>query len=145
MISDVYPLTPMQMGMLFHSLLDKESTAYFEHFLFILKGEVDCHLLEKSFNALIERYDILRTIFHLEDKDQPLQIVLKQRKSKVYFENIDHLNREEQEQYVQDFMAKDKKRGFDLTRDMLMRLSLLKTGKDSYKLIWSFHHILMDG
>jgi amino acid adenylation domain-containing protein/non-ribosomal peptide synthase protein (TIGR01720 family) len=145
MISDVYKLTPMQLGMLFHSLLDKESTAYFEHFLFSLKGEVDYHLLEKSFNALIERYDILRTIFHIEDKDQPLQIVLKQRKSKVYFKNIDHLSREEQEQYVQDFMAKDKKRGFDLTRDMLMRLSLLKTGKDSYKLIWSFHHILMDG
>jgi iturin family lipopeptide synthetase B len=145
MISDVYRMTPMQMGMLFHSLLDKESTAYFEHFLFSLKGEIDCHLLEKSFNALIERYDILRTIFHIEDKDQPLQIVLKQRKSKVYFKNIDHLSREEQGQYVQDFMAKDKKRGFDLTRDMLMRLSLLKTGKYSYKLIWSFHHILMDG
>ena len=145
MISDVYRLTPMQMGMLFHSLMDKESTAYFEHFLFSLKGEIDCNLLEKSFNALIERYDILRTIFHIEDKDQPLQIVLKQRKSKVYFKNIDHLNQEEQEQYVQDFMAKDKKRGFDLTRDMLMRLSLLKTGEYYYKLVWSFHHILMDG
>jgi hypothetical protein len=145
MISDVYRLTPMQMGMLFHSLMDKESNAYFEQVLFSLKGEIDCHLLEKSFNALIERYDILRTIFHIDDKDQPLQIVLKQRKSKVHFENIDHLSEEEQEQYVKDFMIKDREKGFDLTRDMLMRLSLLKTGKYYYKLIWSFHHILMDG
>ncbi|UCH93478.1 MAG: AMP-binding protein, partial [Candidatus Aminicenantes bacterium] len=145
MISDVYRLTPMQMGMLFHSLMDKESSAYFEQSLFSLKGEIDSYLLEKSFNALIERYDILRTIFRVDDKDQPLQIVLKQRKSKVHFENIDHLSEVRQEQYVKDFMIKDREKGFDLTRDMLMRLSLFKTGKYSYKLIWSFHHILMDG
>ncbi|MGD2088937.1 MAG: non-ribosomal peptide synthase/polyketide synthase [Candidatus Aminicenantes bacterium] len=145
MISDVYKLTPMQLGMLFHSLVDKESNAYFEQVVFSLKGEIDIRILEKSFNAIIERYDILRTIFHLEDKDQPLQIVLKHRKTKVHFNNIDHLSKQEQQQYLHDFMAKDKKKGFDLTRDMLMRLSLFKTGKYSYKLIWSFHHILMDG
>jgi hypothetical protein len=47
--------------------------------------------------------------------------------------------------YLEEFVKNDKERGFDLTRDILTRVSLFKTAPETYTLVWSFHHILMDG
>jgi len=144
-LQDVYKLSPMQEGMLFHSLLDEGTNPYFEQTLFHIKGEIDYLLLEKSFNLLIRRYDILRTIFRYENLKQPLQILLRERHLKIYFENISQLNKEKKETYLEEFKRKDRKRKFDLSTDLLMRISLFRTGRDSYRLLWSSHHIIMDG
>jgi amino acid adenylation domain-containing protein len=93
----------------------------------------------------VERYDILRTLFYYEQVDQPLQIVLKHRAANIYFEDIGHLNQETKNQYLKEFHLKDRKRGFDLSTDMLIRVSLLKTGETAYQVVWTFQHILMDG
>ncbi|WP_263973429.1 condensation domain-containing protein, partial [Clostridium botulinum] len=66
-IKNIYSLTPMQMGMLFHALKDEESSSYFEQSIFTLKGEIDLNIFERSFNKVIERYDILRTVFVYEN------------------------------------------------------------------------------
>jgi amino acid adenylation domain-containing protein/non-ribosomal peptide synthase protein (TIGR01720 family) len=143
----IYPLSPMQSGMLYHSL-SKESKDVDPHFtqgLFSIRGKIEKSLFEKSYNKLIERYDILRTVFVYKELNEPLQVVLKERKAVVYYENIDHLNREEKKTFLEDFMHKDEERGLNPAKDILMRVALFKTGNESYKLLWSFHHILMDG
>ncbi|MCP5107673.1 MAG: AMP-binding protein, partial [bacterium] len=145
MISDVYKLAPMQAGMLFHALMEEGSTAYFEQTAVSVKGDIDSDLVEKSFNFLVERYDILRTIFHYETGKEPVQVVLKQRKCKLRFEEITHLSDAEQGRYMETFRLEERERGFDLKKDMLMKLALFRTGSDTYKFYWSFHHILMDG
>ncbi|RIE00303.1 hypothetical protein D3H35_29355 [Cohnella faecalis] len=86
-IKDIYPLTPMQQGMYFHSLKDKDSGTYFDQVCFDIEGNLDTALLEQSINKLIERHDILRTIFSNKSK-QVLQIVWKERPLKVFFENL---------------------------------------------------------
>jgi surfactin family lipopeptide synthetase A len=144
-IQDVYNLSPMQEGMLFHWLMNKESHAYIEQTVFSLKGDLDPVLLEKSFIALIERYDILRTVFRFEKVKQPVQFVLKTRNFKMGFRDISHLTDAEKETTIEQFIEDDKKRGFDLTRDMLMRVFLFRTGRETYRLLWNFHHTLMDG
>jgi amino acid adenylation domain-containing protein/thioester reductase-like protein/non-ribosomal peptide synthase protein (TIGR01720 family) len=142
----IYPLSPMQSGMLYHSIKDKESTAYFEQNVIRLYGDVEPSILESSLNQLIERYDILRTIFVYNQLVEPLQIVLKHRKARLYYyEDISHLNEKQQEKYLNEFRKKDQKRSFDITRDLLIRFSLFKTGMNKYILVLSFHHILMDG
>ncbi len=78
-ISKIYGLSPMQEGMLFHSLMDSASSAYFEQLTFTLTGELDIGLLEKSFNHLIKRYDIFRTVFLYEKLKSPRQVVLNER------------------------------------------------------------------
>ncbi|KAF6578836.1 hypothetical protein H6F38_36740, partial [Paenibacillus sp. EKM208P] len=50
-----------------------------------------------------------------------------------------------QEQYIEEFTRRDQQRGFDLAKDALMRVSILRTSDDSYHFVWSFHHIIMDG
>ncbi|UCH96475.1 MAG: amino acid adenylation domain-containing protein, partial [Candidatus Aminicenantes bacterium] len=140
-----YPLSPMQSGMLFHFLKSQQSNPYIEQTTFTLIGEIKKSLLERSFNILIERYDILRTVFVYQDLEEPLQIVLKNRKIQVYDEDIAHKSEDEIDDYLEKSMKKEREKGFDLSRDLLMKLSLFRTGSKTYKLTWTFHHILMDG
>lgn len=144
-IQDIYRLTPMQAGMFYHSLRDKKTFAYFEQFEFTLRGEVEALHLHTGFEKLVARYDILRTVFVYEELPEPLQVVLQDRDTQIHYEDIGYLSEQEKVKYLENFKAEDKKRRFNLSGDLLMRISLLKTDENLYKLIWSFHHILMDG
>lgn len=144
-IKNMYPLTPMQEGMLFHSLLEKNDKAYFQQAIFNINGSLDIELFNESFNALLERYDILRTVFISEQVEQPLQVVLKERKMTVEFQDLSSMDRVSQNSCIEDYAKKDMEKGFDLSKDVLMRVSLLKLGINVHKVIWSFHHIIMDG
>ncbi|TGV30039.1 non-ribosomal peptide synthetase, partial [Mesorhizobium sp. M00.F.Ca.ET.186.01.1.1] len=144
-VDNIYPLTPMQEGMLFHSLLDEGSESYFEQMRFTIKGLIDPAILEQSLNALIERHDILRTVFLLEKVQKPRQIVLRERKTKVQVLDITHLSEEEQAACLEDFAQKDRQTSFDLAKDVLIRLTLVRTSADTHTLFWSHHHILLDG
>lgn len=151
-IAGVCNLTPMQEGMLFHSYLNPESTAYFEQFACTVTGQLDVGLLERSFNALIDKYDVLRLNFLHENMKNPKQIIFKKRSMSVLYEDISQMDKAEQEQYIQRFIQADQKKGFDLAKDMLLRAAVLQTDQQidqqaghRYKLIWSYHHIIMDG
>ncbi|MDN5217524.1 amino acid adenylation domain-containing protein [Fulvivirgaceae bacterium BMA12] len=145
-IEDIYRLSPTQEGLLFHTLYDQSSAIYFEQLTYRLNGPLNPELLEKSLNQLIMRYDILRTVILYKDVDHPLQLVLKTRKANFYYRDLRELkDAKEQEVWIKQFKNKDKARAFDLTRDSLMRVALLQLDNDSYEIIWSYHHILMDG
>ncbi|HLP60854.1 MAG TPA: amino acid adenylation domain-containing protein, partial [Candidatus Deferrimicrobium sp.] len=144
-IQSIYPLSPMQSGMLFHWLKDKKSPAYFEQTEIYFRGEIQPSLFEDALNIIVARYDILRTIFTHEGLAEPLQIVLKQRKTPLRFQDISHLNEADQEKFLAENRTKDREQGFDLTRDMLTRFSLFKTGDRTHIFMWTFHHTLLDG
>jgi amino acid adenylation domain-containing protein/non-ribosomal peptide synthase protein (TIGR01720 family) len=144
-IQHIHPLSPMQSGMLYHWLKDQRDHAYFEQVVLKIDGEIHGQQLENSVNRLVERHDILRTLFFYDGLEHPLQIVLKERKPVLYYEDISHLSEAEGKLHLEKFKEKDKERGFDLTVDRLMRFSLFRTGPGLYRLVWSFHHIIMDG
>ncbi|MFE4201638.1 gramicidin S non-ribosomal peptide synthetase GrsB [Aneurinibacillus aneurinilyticus] len=144
-VQDMYRLTPMQEGMLFHALLDKEKNAHLVQMSIAIEGTVDVELLSKSLNVLIDRYDVFRTTFLHEKIKQPLQVVLKERPVQLQFKNISSLDEEKKEQVIRQYKYQDEETVFDLTKDHLMRVAIFQTGKVNYQMIWSFHHILMDG
>ena len=148
-VKNIYGLTPMQEGMLFHALMDRESSAYFEQTVLTLKGDLRLDIFDESFKKLVDRYDILRTVFVYEGVEKPRQVVLRDRETKVYYEDLTNIGEQGEstqiESLVQAYAEKDRNKGFDLNEDVLIRISLLKTACDEYKVIWSFHHILMDG
>lgn len=144
-IQKIYPLSPMQEGILFHSLLDADSQVYFEQAVLSIDGEFDKNIFEKSFNLLVDRYDILRTTIVYDGIKRPRQVVLKEYPVSISFEEITNLSEEEKEEYIEEFKQKDRSKGFDFKNDRLIRISLIKINDRSYKIIWSFHHILMDG
>lgn len=140
-----YPLSPMQEGMLFASLLQETSSVYIEQITLFLCGRVDRSLLQESFRKVIQRYDALRTAFVYENLQKPRQVVLKERRFDLDFGDVSHLGEAERECRLEGIRRADRERGFDLARDPLLRAALIKTGDGSYQLLWSFHHIILDG
>ncbi|HLP58043.1 MAG TPA: amino acid adenylation domain-containing protein, partial [Candidatus Deferrimicrobium sp.] len=142
-LEDIYTLTPMQEGMLFHALIDEKSSSYFEQTSYRLEGELNIALVEKSLNELFKRHDILRTAFVHKESERRVQVVLCDRTVDFYYEDISKI--EEKENFVHEFKIQDKARSFDLSKETLMRVGILKLGNSEYEFTWSFHHILMDG
>jgi amino acid adenylation domain-containing protein/non-ribosomal peptide synthase protein (TIGR01720 family) len=137
----------MQAGMLYHSLKDQgsRSQVYCVPTLFTIKGTIETTWLEQCIQQLIDRYDALRTIFLHQEFDEPVQVVLKERTFKLHYRDISPVDPGEARQYITRYIAQEKKTGFDLARDLLLRISLFKTGPDSYELVFTVHHIIMDG
>lgn len=145
-IDDVYPLSPMQEGMLFHTLVDPESEQYFEQITCNINGPLDIIALRKSLAALIRRYDTLRTIFLHGDYAHPLQVVLKECDADFTFIDVrQECENGSKEESIRKYQQRDRSKKFDVTRDVLTRLSVLHTGNETFTLIWSHHHIIMDG
>lgn len=127
-IKDIYPLSPMQESLLFHSLYE-QGDVYFEQMIFSIEGKLDIGALERSLNQVISRYDILRTIFIYDKINKPRQVVLKERKLKIDEVDISGCSTDEQNRHIQEFAEADRRRSFDLSRDLLLRLTVIRRGK----------------
>jgi tyrocidine synthetase-3 len=144
-IQKMYELTPLQKGMLYHSILDESSSVYFEQFDLYLNGHLEVPYLERSLQEIINKYDVLRTVFIYKELKDPLQVVLKQRKAEFHYEDLTGLNTPEQERYLENLKTSVRNQGFDLSKDVLFRLDIIQMSPESYRMLWHFHHILMDG
>jgi amino acid adenylation domain-containing protein len=144
-VQDMYYLSPMQEGMLFHTVLHPGQSFYIEQISMQVKGSLRKDLLEQSLNVIVDRYDIFRTVFVHEKMKRPVQVVLKQRTFKVEEVDLSALSSEQQEQYIQTYKQQDKEKGFDLSKDISMRTTVFNKGQDNYEWVWSYHHILLDG
>ncbi|SDH29118.1 non-ribosomal peptide synthetase [Chitinophaga filiformis] len=143
-IEDIYPLSPLQAGMLFLAGVQTED-AYYRQVYYSLKGQLQEKFVEKSLQGLFVRHDILRTAFSENLTDTPLQIVLKNRKPFFKFIDLSDSEPAAQRSYVDAYRASDKSRGFRLDKDVLMRMTVFKLSDSEFDIVWSYHHILMDG
>ena len=144
-ISSIYPLSPMQQGMLFHSLYAPESRVYFEQMTLNLRGNINVATFEKAWQKIVDRHSILRTFFVWENRHTSLQIVLKE--INLPWINLDwrELSHLCQKQQLKQLLQTQKEQGFNLSQAPLMRCTLVRLGEDNYNFIWNHHHILMDG
>ncbi|RAJ26890.1 non-ribosomal peptide synthase protein (TIGR01720 family)/amino acid adenylation domain-containing protein [Pedobacter cryoconitis] len=145
-IEDVCPLSPMQEGMLFHYLLNPDTENYFEQMTVKIKGSLQVSVVQQTMDALLERYGALRTIFLQEGFSRALQLVLKQQQIVVQYNDVEEACAANgKDEMILFYRLQEREQKFDLSKDALIRLCILKTGKDEYELIWSHHHIIMDG
>ncbi|MGF1487764.1 MAG: amino acid adenylation domain-containing protein, partial [Prochloraceae cyanobacterium] len=144
-IASIYPLSPTQQGMLFHSLYAPESGVYFQQISLSLNGKIDVDAFCVAWQKVVERHSVLRTFFVWENRQAPLQVILKQ--VNLPWTNLDWqgFSATEQQQQLSDLLLGQRKRGFQFECAPLMACTLIKLSDDSYKFIWSFHHILIDG
>lgn len=144
-IEDIYPLSPLQQGMLFHTVYDTESEIYFEQLSCALRGALNIDALRRAWQSVLDRHTILRTAFFWERRDKPLQVV--RRKALLPWEQLDWrgLSGNEQQERFDAFLEIDRGRGFELSKAPLMRVALIQLAEETYYLVWSHHHILLDG
>src|SRR5215469_13797637 len=74
-IEDIYPLSPLQQGLLFHTLYAPGSGVYVEQFVCRVRGALDAQAFVAAFRQVIARHPALRTAYRWKDLDQPLQVV----------------------------------------------------------------------
>ncbi|MEM6406469.1 MAG: amino acid adenylation domain-containing protein, partial [Pseudomonadota bacterium] len=134
-IEAIYPLSPMQQGMLFHSLYAPDTGAYITQLSLQLTGELHPAHLQQAWQALIDRHPILRTAFDTSGP-QPLQIVLQH--ASLPFEQCGQYG-----QYGRTAVRPND--DFDLTRAPLMRVQLEQTDNTTWWLHWQSHHLIEDG
>lgn len=144
-IKDIYKLSPMQEGMLFHSLIDPEVDVYFIHLTCVLHGQLNEPAFKRAWQTVLNRHAVLRTAFEWETLEKPLQIVYGE--IEIPLAHLDWRNQsdEQQQRNLEDFLKADKSRGFSLSVPPLMRLALMRMRESVYQFVWSFHHLLLDG
>ncbi len=144
-VEDFYPLSPLQQGLLFHHLYEPSSSAYFEQLTWGVSGPLDRPALLAAWQRAIERHGVLRTAFLWQDLDSPVQVV--HRAVTLPFEELDWSDLPEPERAarLEAFLAQDRARGFDLTRPPLMRLALICLDPGQHLMVWSHHHLILDG
>lgn len=142
-IEKIFSLTPLQEGILLHSLMEKNPENYFNQFKFNYNEELDINIFEQSVNILIKRHEILRTVFINEKLKKPKQVVLNNRIINVRFHDI--ANKKDKDKYLEEFEKNDRQKLFELSKDILIRFTAFKTGEKKYRIYISFHHIILDG
>ncbi|WP_316432629.1 amino acid adenylation domain-containing protein [Leptolyngbya sp. NK1-12] len=144
-IADIYPLSPMQQGMLFHSLLAPQSGAYVVQVCFELHEPLAVDRFEQAWQQVVDRHPILRTAFAWEQLEQPLQVV--GHSVKLPLQQLDWQSLTAAEQPIQQraLLQQQRIQGFQLNRAPLMRLTLIQKQPSVYTVIWSYHHLLLDG
>ena len=144
-IEAVYPLSPMQQGMFFHSLYAPDSGVYIGQLNCRFIGELDVDAFQRACQKVVDRHPALRTAFVGASQEQLAQVVGKH--VKLPFELLDWrgLSAEQQQARLQQLQSADRKQGFKLSRAPLMRLKLARLGEDQYHFMWSHHHLLLDG
>ncbi|RMS13064.1 Pyoverdine sidechain peptide synthetase IV, D-Asp-L-Ser component [Pseudomonas coronafaciens pv. coronafaciens] len=138
-IEDIYPLAPMQQGMLFHTLFEQEAGNYINQMRVEVSG-LDVPRFRAAWQATLDAHEVLRSGFvsHLE---QSLQVVL--RDVSMPFVELDACA--QSSEWIDDWANADRQQGFDLAKGPLLRLAVLRTGEQTHQLIYTSHHILMDG
>lgn len=144
-IEDIYALSPMQEGMLFHQLAQSGSEAYFEQLSCDFEGEIDVLGFKNVWQEIVDRYPVFRTSFHWDGLDKPVQVVHK--KALLPWDILDwtEMDQNQISEKFEMLLQDDRRKGFNHEQAPLMRCMLVNTGKERWKFIWSHHHILIDG
>lgn len=144
-VEDIYPLSPVQQGLLFHSLYAPEGGLYFEQKTCLLRGKLDTNAFRKACEEVVNRHAILRTAFRWQDLDEPLQVI--HNKVDVPWIELDWrvLNAREQQQRLEQFFRDDRAKAFEPAVAPLMRMALIKIDDQTHRFTWSHHHLLLDG
>src|SRR6267142_3675642 len=139
-IDGAFPLSPLQAGMLFHSLYAPEAGLYLEQIVLKIDGELDIQLFERAWQRVVDHHAILRTSFHWEGLDHPLQRVHSKAALPFSYHDWRELASAEQESRLGSFICADREAGFDFAAPPLMRLALVRFAPDSHRLIWTNPH-----
>jgi surfactin family lipopeptide synthetase C len=144
-IEDIYELSPMQQGFLFHYLAAPRAGIYLLQLSCSFNSELNISAFERAWQRVVERHTILRTSFHWKDLEKPVQVV--HRHCEISFVQHDwrDMPPNEHQQRLKDFLRDDEEQPFDLSEAPLMRFMLIRLSEDVHQFVWTVHHLLIDG
>lgn len=142
-VEDIYRLSPLQEGILFHSMYNRDPKAYIIQLSFDLVGKLHMDHFKTSWESLIRKHSNLRTSFHAEILGIPVQCVHEY--VDLPLNILDYSEDEQREDMLRSFLNEDAHTPFDLKQAPLFRLTLITLAENRTKLVFTIHHILSDG
>jgi amino acid adenylation domain-containing protein/non-ribosomal peptide synthase protein (TIGR01720 family) len=139
-----YPLTPLQQGLLFHSLWEPEHDPYVEQVSCRLEGALDLAAFRAAWAQVSACHEVLRTVFD-SGQDEPRQRILPQVELELSVVDLRPLDAAAQQAQVARHAAAERARGFDLRAGPLTRFGLLRLRDDAWHFLWTHHHLILDG
>ncbi|MFO0777382.1 MAG: amino acid adenylation domain-containing protein [Nitrospira sp.] len=145
-LEDLYPTSPIQQGMLFHSLRGDEDGAYHNHVVYAFTQGLDPDAFERAWQHAVDRHAILRTGFVWDVAAEPLQAVF--RHATLPVEHLDWRTLDGEStrlEALREYLSADRLRGFTFDQPPLMRLALIRRTEHAWWIVWSLHHAILDG
>ena len=144
-VEDIYRLTPLQAGMVFHHLVDTDSAAYVDQFRFRLSGVSDAQALGVACQRVADRTAALRSAVVWDGVDEPLQVVYRRLAVPTRYYDWRGCSDVERAQFSARVAAQDRAAGMDLAVAPLLRLVIATCSDDEVALVWTSHHVVLDG
>lgn len=144
-VEAAYPMSRLQQGMVFHNLASADNSLFHNVINQNFVGQFDFEAFEQAFTRVINRHDILRTSLHLEGFEVPMQLVHKTVESPLQVFDIANLDKQQQQQVIDEALQHYRAERFDLASAPLLKCVVYKLSHNSFELIWLEHHAILDG
>ncbi|WP_242603247.1 non-ribosomal peptide synthetase [Marinomonas sp. MED121] len=144
-IESIYPLAPMQEGLLFHTLMNPEQGMYLLQYRHVMEMEsLNQTAFQRAWSAVVQRHELLRTAFVWKQQKRPLQVVYKEVDLPVELMDWRGVSEQAQQQKLDEMLAQERQAGLDFNKAPIMRVRLIQLDENRYQFVRSYHHILMD-
>ena len=144
-VEDLYPLSPLQKGILFHAVSEPQSSIYLVQFRCTLLGRLDLPAFRQAWQRVLDRHPALRTVFLWEGLDEWLQVVRQHATLPWEVHDWTEKDSAEQRQACDVFLKEDGLKLFHLSHAPLMRVAVIRLKDDLHRLVWTQHHLILDG
>ncbi|GCF07282.1 non-ribosomal peptide synthase/polyketide synthase [Dictyobacter arantiisoli] len=144
-VESVYPLSPLQQGLLFHSVYEPVGGDHIIQTCFTIEGSLNVDAFVQAWQQVSERHAILRTGFIWDGLQEPLQVVAHTATVPVVCVDWQAHSTDEQQAQLAEYLKADRFQGFTLSQAPLLRLLLCQCAPERYQVVWTYHHLLLDG
>ncbi len=141
---DLYPLSSIEAGMIYSSILRPEEPVYYDQFVYALDIP-NVEVFEHALQLLVRKHDILRTRFYLHALSEPTKVVVQLGDLPVEIKDLSKLSKVEQQGQINAYMSADTQKRYSFDGDILWYITAFKTDDTTYQIIWSVHHAILDG
>ncbi|KAF0818519.1 Polyketide synthase module protein [Bacillus sp. ZZV12-4809] len=144
-IEDILSLSPVQKSMVFHNIYSPDSSVAVEQTIFSIISDLDVQVFKEVWQTLLNRHESLRASYHWEDLEEPVQVVHKDLDVPFKFFNWSQYTESERSDLLEKYIEKDRQTGFDISNPPLMRITVIQEGDQAFEVIWTHHHLQLDG
>jgi amino acid adenylation domain-containing protein len=144
-VEEAWPLTMLQSGMIYHSMLYQDSSIYHDIFSYDIQAPLDQEAYEQAIQTVSKIHPQMRSFFDLGTYSEPIQLINSELHIPVGFYDVTMLPIEEQRKAITSWIEEEKSRTFDLERAPLLRFQVHKQSSARFNLIMAFHHVILDG
>ncbi|MEX6690965.1 non-ribosomal peptide synthase/polyketide synthase, partial [Danxiaibacter flavus] len=142
----IYPMSDIEKGMLYYTFFNEGAGIYHEQVFSHVSGiTLDTELFKKAFLLLVEKHESLRSSFHFNTFNTPVQIVHNTAQENISYRDLSHLDLEAQKEFLELFLEEDRQTSFEITKPGLWRITIFELSEKEYTICWSLLHAIIDG